>query len=536
MSSSAVSQCSLSRKTKAQLIEELEKLHCRIRDLERREGRHGTVESGAEDRGIAEPQRAEEASQEAHDRLEVRVAERAAELQRANEALTAQIAESASRERALRASEAQLEDALDAMSEGFVYFDAEDRFIRANSKHRELFPSHAAYMVPGARFEDLLQKQIQNIRLPWAEGREDEWMAERLAQHRNPAQPVEQEFADGRIIRHSEYRTKSGGSVSIRADITELKRIEAALRESEQRASAAEQQLLDAIESISEGFVLFDAGGRLVLCNSKYKEFYRYSDSDVVPGVHTRDLGTRDLERGTVALGADDPEAYLGRRDQPMDAPFTSYTIQLTGNRRLQTRDHWTASGGIVSIQTDITDLKEIEENLHRSEEQYRDLVEGSMQGIAIHSDFKPHFVNRAWVDIFGYDSPEEVIALGSIVSLAAPHERERMAAIRDTRLQENSAPEPYEFQGLRKDGTPIWLENRGRAVAWNGEPAILSVVIDITKRKRAEQALRDSEERFRAITEASPVPLIITRRSDGIILYANPKAESRPGVWPSSG
>lgn len=524
MSRSAVSQHNHSRQTKAQLIEELEKLRCRIRDLERREGRQGAVESGTEDRGIGARQPAEEALREAPDTLEMRVAARTAELQRANEALMAQIAESASRERALRASEAQLEEALDAMSEGFVYFDAEDRFIRANSKHRELFPSHAAYMVPGARFEDLLKKQIQNIRLPWAVGREDEWMAERLAQHRNPGPPVEQVFADGRIIRHSEYRTRSGGTVSIRADITELKRIERALRESEQRASAAEQQLLDAIESISEGFVLFDAGGRLVLCNSKYKKFYRYSDSDAAPGVHTRDLGALDLERGTVDLGTDDPEAYLGRRDRQMDAPLPSYTIQLTGNRHLQTRDHRTASGGIVSIQTDITDLKEAEENLRRSEEQYRDLVEGSMQGVALHSDFKPHFVNQAWADIFGYDSPDEVIALGSIVSLLAPHERERMAAIRDARLRGDSAPEPYEFQGLRKDGTLIWLQNTGRAVAWNGEPAILSVVLDITERKRAEQALRDSEERFRAITEASPVPLVITRRSDGIILYANPK------------
>ncbi len=144
-------------------------------------------------------------------------------------------------EETLRESEARLDEALEAMSEGFIYFDAQNRLVRANSKHRELFPSHAELMVPGARFEDLLRKQVQNIRLPWAEGREEAWIANRLAQHRTPGKPVEQEFADGRIIRLSEYRTKSGGMVSIRTDITEQKEIEKRLRESEARLKRAQE-------------------------------------------------------------------------------------------------------------------------------------------------------------------------------------------------------------------------------------------------------------------------------------------------------
>ena len=77
------------------------------------------------------------------------------------------------KERAV-AAEAELDEALEAMSEGFTYFDAEDRLIRCNSKQRELFPSHAEAMVPGARLEDLLRMQVQNINLPWAAGREED--------------------------------------------------------------------------------------------------------------------------------------------------------------------------------------------------------------------------------------------------------------------------------------------------------------------------------------------------------------------------
>jgi signal transduction histidine kinase len=144
--------------------------------------------------------------------------------------------------------------------------------------------------------------------------------------------------------------------------VAKRERAEEALRESETRARDAEQELLDAIESISEGFVLFDADGRLVLCNRKYKEMYGYSDTEAVPGTHTRDLGKLDLESGRVILGSEDPEAYLGRRDHPTDVPLKSYTIHLADGRYLQTRDRHTAEGGIVSIQADITERKAAEE------------------------------------------------------------------------------------------------------------------------------------------------------------------------------
>jgi signal transduction histidine kinase len=162
-----------------------------------------------------------------------RVEEQADQLQQANAALTAEIAERVRTEKALRDSETQLEEAIEALSEGFIYFDADDRLIGCNSKHRELFPSYAEFLKPGVSFEFLLRKQLENIHLPWAVGREEEWIAERLAKHRSQDKPVEQVFEDGRIIRLSEYQTRSGGTVSIRADITELKQAQEQLRQAQ---------------------------------------------------------------------------------------------------------------------------------------------------------------------------------------------------------------------------------------------------------------------------------------------------------------
>ncbi|MFQ5783773.1 MAG: PAS domain S-box protein [Alphaproteobacteria bacterium] len=128
---------------------------------------------------------------------------------------------------------------------------------------------------------------------------------------------------------------------------------------------------------------------------------------------------------------------------------------------------------------------------LQESEAQFRDLIEGSIQGVLIHRDCKPLFVNRAWANIFGYDDPAEILAMDSFVPLIAPEERDRLLQIKDARLGGEEAPARYVFRGLRRDGVPIWLDNTGRVVSWNGEEALQSVMVDITERKRAEDQLR---------------------------------------------
>jgi PAS domain S-box-containing protein len=119
----------------------------------------------------------------------------------------------------------------------------------------------------------------------------------------------------------------------------------------------------------------------------------------------------------------------------------------------------------------------------------------GSIQGVLIHRNDKPLFANQALADSFGYDSPEEILALSSIGELKAKHDRERLKDYSLARLRKESAPVRYEFEGLRKDGTPIWLENFITVATWNGEPAIQSTTINITDRKRAEEALKASEQ-----------------------------------------
>ncbi|MBI1986700.1 MAG: PAS domain S-box protein, partial [Rhodospirillales bacterium] len=136
------------------------------------------------------------------------------------------------------------------------------------------------------------------------------------------------------------------------------------------------------------------------------------------------------------------------------------------------------------------------------SEEKFRDLIEGAVPGVLIHRDHRPLFVNQSYARIFGYDSPEEVLCQESALDHVAPHERERLKGYSAARLRGDKAPDVYEFQGVRKNGTLIWLENRARVVDWEGAPAIQRTVVDITERKQLEDQLLISTRQQAVVAE----------------------------------
>ena len=141
-------------------------------------------------------------------------------------------------EDALRESEARFRGAIESLHEGFALYDAEGRLVICNAAYGELHSGIEELLVPGARFEDLLNASVERGLLAGAVGREEEFIRERLEQHRNPKGSVERELTDGRWFIITEGRTPDGGTYAALRDITALKQREAALRESEERFRA----------------------------------------------------------------------------------------------------------------------------------------------------------------------------------------------------------------------------------------------------------------------------------------------------------
>ena len=142
-------------------------------------------------------------------------------------------------------------------------------------------------------------------------------------------------------------------------------------------------------------------------------------------------------------------------------------------------------------------------------DEDFRVLVDGSIEGVVIHRDNELLYVNEAFAMLLGYELAE-LRALGSVDHIAADHDLDRLLNYRMARLCGEPAPDHYEYQAKRKDGSLVWLENLVRVVNWHGAPAVKSTSIDITKRKLAEAELGESERRYRELVEASIEGIVI--------------------------
>ena len=134
-------------------------------------------------------------------------------------------------EEALNRAQTRLLDAIEAISEAFTLYDADDRLVICNSKYREMYAGLDVAVEPGMPYEKLIRKVANSGVIADAQGRIEPWVADRLEKHCNPSAPYERQRVDGRWLKISERRTQEGGIVAVFTDITELKRREARLEE-----------------------------------------------------------------------------------------------------------------------------------------------------------------------------------------------------------------------------------------------------------------------------------------------------------------
>ncbi|KAJ57392.1 histidine kinase [Actibacterium mucosum KCTC 23349] len=121
--------------------------------------------------------------------------------------------------------------AIEAVPDGFVLYDRDDRLVMCNERYREIYATSAAAMTPGTTFEEILRYGAERGQYRDAVGRVEEWLVERLANHRRTDVPVEQALSDGRWLRILEKETPDGGRVGLRVDITAQKEQQVALEE-----------------------------------------------------------------------------------------------------------------------------------------------------------------------------------------------------------------------------------------------------------------------------------------------------------------
>ncbi len=121
----------------------------------------------------------------------------------------------------------RLVDAIENSSEGFVFFDEDDRLVICNTRYRELLhPDAESEIQPGTKFETIIRNAAEKGYIVTAQGRVEEWVAERMALHQDPGEPRIQQRSGDQWILITERRTGDGGTVAIYSDISDLKQRE----------------------------------------------------------------------------------------------------------------------------------------------------------------------------------------------------------------------------------------------------------------------------------------------------------------------
>jgi len=282
-------------------------------------------------------------------------------------------------------------------------------------------------------------------------------------------------------------------------DITERKRTEEAMRNSEETFRTL-------AENANDGIFIAVGEGIQTYANRRAGEISGYSVAELLKSgirdlVHPDDV-QKVMERYRKRLtGEPAPSQYevnIIRKDRK------TIPIELTAAKTV-----WHGSPADLVIIRDITERKRSQEALQESEEKYRNLVERSTDGIGIGQDGILRFANKRLTQMIGYSVEEMVGAPLSDFLMA--DQVSKVIDFYKRRMDGEDIPTNYETALRHKDGSRIEVEFNAGIITYRGRPADFVQIKDITERKHLEEALRESEEKFRKIFDNSSIGMSMT-------------------------
>ncbi len=174
---------------------------------------------------------------------------------------------------------------------------------------------------------------------------------------------------------------------------------------------------------------------------------------------------------------------------------------------------------GIVVNYRDVTHRVLADWALKESEERYRALIENASEAILVAQDGEIKFHNSRLTEVTGYSSQE--IESATFADFIHPEDRQMVVERHLMRLAGEDVPNSYRFRVINKDGAVRWIELYAVRADWEGRPAVLNHLRDITERLQAEESIKESEENYRDLVERANDGIAIIQ--DGLVAYANP-------------
>jgi PAS domain S-box-containing protein len=439
-------------------------------------------------RDITKHKRAEEMLRQVHDELERIVKERTANLAQANEQLRLEIEERKQAQKEASYEQSLMQTLLDNIPD-YVYFkDKNRRFVRASNFFCDLFKCSLEDII-GNKDEDLFPEEIAE-----ETARDDRHVIK-------TGIPLVNKEEGGESIGGGEHwvlttklpwRDRKGniiGLFGISREITDRKRAEEALRKSEERYTLA-------TNAARVGVWDWNIQTNEFYLDPNVKAILGYSDAEI----------PNDIEVWSNYVHPDDK--------QPVMEAFQDYidgkTPEFAYEHRMLHKDgsiRWIMARGtairddqgnpvrVVGTDTDITQHKQAEEALRESEEKFRALAESAPAAIIIVFGENFIYVNPAFEFLTGF-TKEEALSM-RFWELIHPDMQELIKERGLARQWGDTVPTHYQLKALIKDGQERWFDIAASSINYGGQTATLAMAYDITDRKRAEEGLREKDNKL---------------------------------------
>lgn len=407
----------------------------------------------------------------------------------------------------------RLVDAFETIPEGIAIFDAEDRYVMWNHRYAELYAASRDAIAVGESFEETLRIGLARGQYANAIGREEEWLAERLAKHRLQSSTHEQHLEGDRWVRIEERRAVNGGSVGIRVDITDLKKREESFR------------LLFADNPIPM-WLVDEQTQRFLSVNNAAVEQYGYNRQQFL-GMTTFDLrpaGDRDefaryIRAGGVSQGsktwchlrADGSRIYVSVYARSMD--YQGRPARL---------------GAIV----DITAQRMADDEILKQKLQTEAAINNMSQGLVMFSaDGRLVVCNNKYIEMYGFS--RDVLREGCALTELIERQADRGLLVGNA---EQYRDELLAALSLGKAINRVILTADGREISITSQPmpngGWVATHEDVTEKKQAEARIAKEANENRRLFETS-LDLILVTDDRGTFVRVSPSSMKILGYSP---
>jgi len=270
----------------------------------------------------------------------------------------------------------------------------------------------------------------------------------------------------------------------------ELEQKIAELTEKIQQQIGIENQYRNLVDSTSDSLYLVDADGRYLFMNTNHANRLNLTKA-AMGKVAYRDFHTADQNAEFLSKVKTVYETGISIHDEHQSLRDGSYFLRTFS----PVRDNHDSRNifAVAIVSKDITKRRKVEEELQKSESKYRQLIEHSSEAIFILTGGKINYCNSRTEKMLGYQTDD--LKMISFINLAISEDREMVFERQKSVLQGDPFPISYSFRIVNQDGATFWVEANSVAITWEGEPATLNFMRDITRQKKTEARLFQAQK-----------------------------------------